>query len=172
MHVIAAKAVAFGEALQPDFKTYAQEHRRERARRWRTTLKQARPRHRLGRHRQSPDAGRPAPRSARPARPPRRRSIGPRSPATRTASRSIRCQALRHLRASALGTPAGTTRGFGPAEFREIGGMIADVVEGLAQEWRRRRCPGRGAVANRVEALCAPLPHLSGAVDALPLLRP
>jgi glycine hydroxymethyltransferase len=34
-----------------------------------------------------------------------------------------------------LGTPAGTTRGFGPAEFREIGRMIADVVEGLAQKW-------------------------------------
>ena len=30
-----------------------------------------------------------------------------------------------------LGSPAGTTRGFGPAEFREIGDMIAEVVDGL-----------------------------------------
>jgi glycine hydroxymethyltransferase len=30
-----------------------------------------------------------------------------------------------------LGTPAGTTRGFGEAEFREIGELIAQVVEGL-----------------------------------------
>jgi glycine hydroxymethyltransferase len=31
-----------------------------------------------------------------------------------------------------LGTPAGTTRGFGEAEFRRIGRLIADVVDGLA----------------------------------------
>ncbi|PTW61301.1 serine hydroxymethyltransferase [Breoghania corrubedonensis] len=30
-----------------------------------------------------------------------------------------------------LGTPAGTTRGFGQAEFREIGAMIAEVMDGL-----------------------------------------
>ncbi|MBA4047885.1 MAG: serine hydroxymethyltransferase [Sphingomonas sp.] len=32
-----------------------------------------------------------------------------------------------------LGTPAGTTRGFGPAEFRTIGRLIAEVVEGLSR---------------------------------------
>ena len=37
-----------------------------------------------------------------------------------------------------LGSPAGTTRGFGEAEFREIGDMIAEVLDGLAQERRRR----------------------------------
>ena len=31
-----------------------------------------------------------------------------------------------------LGTPAGTTRGFGVAEFREIGRMIVEVLDGLA----------------------------------------
>ncbi|TVR97915.1 MAG: serine hydroxymethyltransferase [Rhodospirillales bacterium] len=31
-----------------------------------------------------------------------------------------------------LGTPAGTTRGFGPAEFRRVGELIADVLDGLA----------------------------------------
>ena len=35
MHVIAAKAVAFGEALRPEFKTYAQDRRRERQACWR-----------------------------------------------------------------------------------------------------------------------------------------
>jgi glycine hydroxymethyltransferase len=31
-----------------------------------------------------------------------------------------------------LGSPAGTTRGFATAEFRQIGGLIADVVDGLS----------------------------------------
>src|SRR5690606_12852076 len=30
-----------------------------------------------------------------------------------------------------LGSPAGTTRGFGPAEFRTVGGLIAEVIEGM-----------------------------------------
>lgn len=33
-----------------------------------------------------------------------------------------------------LGTPAGTTRGFGEPEFRQIGGWIAEVVDGLAAD--------------------------------------
>jgi glycine hydroxymethyltransferase len=57
-----------------------------------------------------------------------------------------------------LGTPAGTTRGFGPAEFREIGRMIADVVEGL----RKNGEAGDGQIEARVkeeaEALCARFP--------------
>ncbi len=35
-----------------------------------------------------------------------------------------------------LGTPAGTTRGFGPAEFRRIGVLIAEVVERHESQWR------------------------------------
>ena len=31
-----------------------------------------------------------------------------------------------------LGTPAGTTRGFGEAEFREVGKLIGEVLDGLA----------------------------------------
>ncbi len=57
-----------------------------------------------------------------------------------------------------LGTPAGTTRGFGPAEFRQIGRMIADVVEGL----RKNGEAGDGQVEARIkdeaEALCARFP--------------
>ncbi len=32
-----------------------------------------------------------------------------------------------------LGTPASTTRGFGPAEFRQVAALIAEVVDGVAQ---------------------------------------
>jgi glycine hydroxymethyltransferase len=57
-----------------------------------------------------------------------------------------------------VGTPAGTTRGFGPAEFRQIGRMIADVVEGL----RHNGEVGDGQVEARIkdeaEALCARFP--------------
>jgi glycine hydroxymethyltransferase len=61
-----------------------------------------------------------------------------------------------------LGTPAGTTRGFGVAEFRQIGRMIADVVEGL----RKNGAEGDGQVEARVaaeaEALCARFPIYPG----------
>ena len=47
-----------------------------------------------------------------------------------------------------LGAPAGTTRGFGVAEFRDIGRMIADVLEGLAKNGEA----GNGAVEAKVKA--------------------
>jgi glycine hydroxymethyltransferase len=57
-----------------------------------------------------------------------------------------------------LGTPAGTTRGFGVAEFRQIGRMIADVVEGL----RKNGEAGDGQIEAKVAAeaaeLCARFP--------------
>ena len=57
-----------------------------------------------------------------------------------------------------LGTPAGTTRGFGEAEFREIGALIAQVVEGLS----RNGDEGDGQVEARVKeqatALCRRFP--------------
>ncbi len=59
MHVIAAKAVAFGEALRPEFKAYA-EAVVENAKVLAATLVGARLRHRLGRHRHPPDARRSA----------------------------------------------------------------------------------------------------------------
>jgi glycine hydroxymethyltransferase len=52
-----------------------------------------------------------------------------------------------------LGTPAGTTRGFGPAEFREVGQLIAQVVEGLA----RNGDEGDGQVEEHVRAKVAAL---------------
>ena len=59
MHVIAAKAVAFGEALRPDFKIYAK-NVVENAKALAETLRGRRLRYRLRRHRQPPDAGGPA----------------------------------------------------------------------------------------------------------------
>ena len=57
-----------------------------------------------------------------------------------------------------LGTPAGTTRGFGPAEFREIGGLIAEVVEGLRKNGDAGDAQVEASVQSRVEALCARFP--------------
>ena len=59
MHVIAAKAVAFGEALRPVVQALRQERGRERQGAGRNAQVEG-PRHRLRRHRHPPDAGRPA----------------------------------------------------------------------------------------------------------------
>ena len=59
MHVIAAKAVGFAEAMKPEFKAYAQAVV-DNAKALAASLAGAGPRHRLGRHRQPPDAGRSA----------------------------------------------------------------------------------------------------------------
>jgi glycine hydroxymethyltransferase len=61
-----------------------------------------------------------------------------------------------------LGTPAGTTRGFGPGEFREIGGMIAEVVEGLRKNGEEGDGQIEASVRTRVEALCARFPIYPG----------
>jgi glycine hydroxymethyltransferase len=61
-----------------------------------------------------------------------------------------------------LGTPAGTTRGFAEPEFRQIARWIIEVVEGLAQNGE----DGNGAVEARVraevEALCLRFPIYPG----------
>jgi glycine hydroxymethyltransferase len=60
-----------------------------------------------------------------------------------------------------LGSPAGTTRGFGAAEFTEIGEMIANVLDGVAQQGPE----GDSAVSARVKAeaiaLCRRFPIYS-----------
>ena len=48
-----------------------------------------------------------------------------------------------------LGTPAGTTRGFGAAEFRQVGQLIADVLDGLAKNGPDGDAAGRGAGARQ-----------------------
>jgi glycine hydroxymethyltransferase len=57
-----------------------------------------------------------------------------------------------------LGSPAGTTRGFGADEFRAIGGWIAEVVEGLRKNGEAGDAQVEASVAARVEELCARFP--------------
>ena len=54
-----------------------------------------------------------------------------------------------------LGTPAGTTRGFDTAAFREVGDMIIAVVDGLAANGEE----GNGAVEAEVKAAATALCH-------------
>ncbi len=57
-----------------------------------------------------------------------------------------------------LGTPAGTTRGFGEAEFREIGALIVEVVDGLAAHGEAGNGEVEASVKARVQALCDRFP--------------
>ena len=61
-----------------------------------------------------------------------------------------------------LGTPAGTTRGFGTAEFRTIGKLIAEVVEGLAKNGAEGDGQVEASVRGRVAELCARFPVYPG----------
>jgi glycine hydroxymethyltransferase len=57
-----------------------------------------------------------------------------------------------------LGTPAGTTRGFGEDEFREIADLIVEVVDGLAANGEEGNAAVEAAVRVKVEKLCARFP--------------
>ena len=128
MHVIAAKAVAFGEALKPDFKLYA-ENVVANARALADSLKETgldivsggtdnhlmlvdlRPKNATGKRAEAA-LGR--------ANITCNKNGIPFDPEKPFVTSGVR-----------LGTPAGTTRGFGAAEFREIGRLIAEVLDGL-----------------------------------------
>ncbi|MCH2068904.1 MAG: serine hydroxymethyltransferase [Shimia sp.] len=57
-----------------------------------------------------------------------------------------------------LGTPAGTTRGFGEDEFRAIADMIVEVVDGLAANGEEGNADVEAAVKAKVADLCAKFP--------------
>jgi glycine hydroxymethyltransferase len=57
-----------------------------------------------------------------------------------------------------LGSPAGTTRGFGVAEFRDIGRMIVEVLGGLARSGEAGNAPTEAKVKAEAIALCARFP--------------
>ncbi len=154
MHVIAAKAVALGEALQPSFAAYARAVV-ENAQTLAATLQEAglaivsggtdthlmlvdlRP---LGL------TGRDAEQALERAGITCNKNGIPFDPQKPTVTSGIR-----------LGSPAATTRGFGVAEFRRVGEWIAEVLRGLARD-----PAGNAAVEARVrqavEALCARFP--------------
>ena len=57
-----------------------------------------------------------------------------------------------------LGTPAGTTRGFGPEEFRKVGEMAIEVLDGLATNGPEHNGDVEDEVRARVEEMCARFP--------------
>ena len=56
-----------------------------------------------------------------------------------------------------LGTPAGTTRGFGPDEFRQVGDLIGDVLDGLASN-KNDNSDIEAEVRGKVRDLCRAFP--------------
>ena len=159
MHVIAAKAVAFGEALRPEFKTYAQQIVTN-ARALATKLEQRGLAVISGgtdTHLALIDL-RPYGISGKDADEALERSFitcnkngVPGDPLPPTKTSGIR-----------VGSPAGTTRGFGVAEFEAIGDMIADVLEGLRDHGEEGDASVEANVRERVAALCARFPIYEG----------
>ena len=169
MHVIAAKAVAFGEALQPEFKAYAKAVIAN-ARTLANRLQGARRRPRRRRHRHAPRARRPSP--ARPYRQGRRREPRACRHHLQQERRPVRPAAAgqdqRHPRRLARRHHARLRRGRVPRHRRHGRGR-ARRSEG---QWRSENNGAvEAAVNERVRELCAPLPDLSGIRDALPVLR-
>ena len=158
MHVIAGKAVAFGECLQPEFKTYIQNVITNAKAMGDVLVKSGyalvsggtdthlilvdlRPKNLTGNISEKA-LGR--------AHITCNKNGIPFDPAKPMVTSGIR-----------LGAPAGTTRGFGEAEFRDIGRMIAEVLDGLATNGEA----GNGAVEAKVKAeataLCRRFPIYS-----------
>jgi glycine hydroxymethyltransferase len=156
MHVIAAKAVAFGEALRPEFKLYAQAIV-DNARALAATLKSegldivsgGTDNHlMLVDLRPKQATGRATEKALDRASITCNKNAIPYDPAKPFVTSGIR-----------LGTPAGTTRGFGVAEFQEIGRLIVEVVEGVSgKNSDEGDAAVEAAVAAKVEALCRRFP--------------
>ncbi len=159
MHVIAAKAVAFREALQPEFRDYA--HRIvENARALAASLEEAGLRIVSGgtdNHSMLVDltakdvTGKDAEKGLDRAWLTCNKNGIPFDTRSPFVTSGIR-----------LGTPAGTTRGFGPAEFREVGKLIAEVVDGLAKNGAEGDAQVEESVRARVAGLCAAFPVYPG----------
>jgi glycine hydroxymethyltransferase len=159
MHIIAAKAVGFGEALQPSFKIYAK-NVAANAKALAETLKSKgfdivsggtdthlmlvdlRPKRLTGKVAEAA-LGR--------AYITCNKNGIPHDPEKPTITSGIR-----------LGTPAGTTRGFGIAEFRQVGEMIADVLDVLSQKGVEEDALVEAAVRERVKALVTRFPIYQG----------
>jgi len=155
MHVIAAKAVAFGEALRTDFRVY-QKAVVENAKVLAETLVQQgldivtggtdchlmlvdlRPKR---------VTGKAAEASLERARITTNKNAIPFDPEKPAITSGIR-----------LGSPAATSRGFGTAEFREVGLMIDEVLEALSGSNDGFNATAEAAVGARVQELCARFP--------------
>lgn len=156
MHVIAAKAVAFGEALKPEFRAYAAQvvaNAKALAEELKgqgldlvtggtdnhLLLVDLRPK-RL--------TGRAAEAALNRAHLTCNKNAIPFDPEKPMVTSGVR-----------LGSPAATTRGFGEAEFREVGRLIGEVLDGLAGANAPEGSPSVEAkVRDRVLALCRKFP--------------
>jgi len=155
MHVIAAKAVAFGEALRPSFRSYAKSVA-DNAKALAETLKSSgldivsggtdthlmlvdlRPKRLTGKVAEAA-LGR--------AHITCNKNGIPFDPEKPTVTSGVR-----------LGTPAGTTRGFGIAEFRQVGEMIAEVLDALSQRGAEEDAGAEAAVREKVKGLTTRFP--------------
>jgi glycine hydroxymethyltransferase len=157
-HVVAAKAVALGEALRPEFKAYARavvENARALAESLvaeglaivsggtdcHLMLVDLRPKNLTGKAAEAAleRTGITCNKNGIP--------FDPEKPAVTSGVR--------------LGSPAATTRGFGIAEFRAVGAMIAEVLDGLAAD-DDGNAAVEAAVRRKVSALCARFPIYPG----------
>ena len=157
MHVIAAKAVAFGEALKPEFKAYGKAVVENAQALAATLVKRGvdittggtdchlmlvdlRPKKLTGKAAEESleRAGLTCNKNAIP--------FDPEKPFVTSGIR--------------LGTPAGTTRGFGVAEFKQIGELIGDVLDGLAAGGDNSAVEKK--VRAQVEELCKAFPIYKG----------
>ncbi len=155
MHVIAGKAVAFGECLQPEFKIYAQ-NVIDNAKAMGEVLVNSgfalvsggtdthlilvdlRPKNLTGNISEKA-LGR--------AHITCNKNGVPFDPAKPMVTSGIR-----------LGAPAGTTRGFGIEEFRDVGRMIAEVLEGLAKNGEEGNAKVEEKIKAEATALCRRFP--------------
>ena len=155
MHVIAAKAVAFGEALRPEFKTYAAQivaNARAMADQLMkggiNSVSGGTDNHlMLADLRTKGVTGKATEAALGRAHITTNKNGVPFDPEKPFVTSGIR-----------LGTPAGTTRGFGEAEFRLIADWIVEVVDGLAANGEAGNGPVEEAVKVKVAALCARYP--------------
>jgi glycine hydroxymethyltransferase len=163
MHVIAGKAVAFGEALKPEFKSYAK-NVVENAKTLAETLQRGgcdivsggtdnhlmlvdlRPKSLTGKAVES---------ALERANITCNKNGVPFDPEKPTITSGIR-----------LGSPAATSRGFGVAEFREVGELITSVLDGLAVNGEDGNGAVEASVKDRVLDLTGRFPiyqHQAGA---------
>ncbi len=155
MHVIAAKAVAFGEALKPEFRLYgrqvidnARALADSLAARGLAIVSGGTDSHlMLVDLRPKAVTGKAAEASLERAGITCNKNGIPFDPAPPAITSGLR-----------LGTPAGTTRGFGEAEFRRVGQLIADVVDGLAASGEDGDPRIEAQVKAKVEDLTARFP--------------
>jgi glycine hydroxymethyltransferase len=155
MHIIAAKAVAFGEALRPGFKSYARAvvdnckamgevlldagyDLVTRGTDTHLVLLDLRPKKLTGNI---------AEKALGRAHITCNKNGVPFDPEKPTVTSGVR-----------LGAPAGTTRGFGVAEFREVGQLIAEVLDGLAKNGEAGNADTEAAVKARAIQLCKRFP--------------